>query len=171
MGVQCMRCVTLVPLALLDFCFLPSPSVDDIYCTSLIRHHGYYFFRCSLLCSYYVFKGGYYSRVAFISFISFLSLISFRASVVRLLFKGCNHSRAVTIRERQLAQSIHFSSLWKSSNLVLSGKRAPKQPLCSLFKSSWHMLPYMVHATYIWRQCIQPRVPKRGKEVEEVWGT
>ena len=28
-----------------------------------------------------------------------------------------------------------------------SGKRAAKLPLCGLFKSSWHVLPYKVHVT------------------------
>ena len=40
---------------------------------------------------------------------------------------------------------VHSSSFLKSSAWVTSGRRAAKRPLCSLFKSSWHVLPYRVH--------------------------
>ena len=44
---------------------------------------------------------------------------------------------------------VHSGSLLANSSWLLSGKRTAKQPLCDLFKSSWHLVPYMLHVTLL----------------------
>jgi len=44
---------------------------------------------------------------------------------------------------------VHSSCYFRNSAWVTSGKRAAKRPLCGLFKSSWHVLPYKVHVTQL----------------------
>ena len=96
------------------FCFLPSPSVDDIHCTSLIRRHGYYFFL--LLASVWLlrirgwllFQGG----VHFFHFTSLIHFIqSFRcAATVQgpQPFEGGDYSRK-TIGSIEPNNTLQFS--------------------------------------------------------------
>jgi len=44
-------------------------------------------------------------------------------------------------------QWVHFSSLLENLTWATFKKQAAKWPLCILFKSSWHMLPYILHVT------------------------
>lgn len=48
-------------------------------------------------------------------------------------------------------------------------EQSPQEDVSACHSSNRSICPALNSA--IWRQCIQPRVPKRGKEVEEVWGT
>ena len=80
-----------------------------MYHISSIRHCGYYFFRCSFLCSYY-------SRVAFISTRAYDCAATIRGwrlfqpelTIVQLLFEGgvyFAYDSAATIRGQCLFQS------------------------------------------------------------------
>ena len=79
------------------FCFLPSPPVDDIYCTSLIRRHATTFFAARFCVA------TTYSRVATIR--------------GPRLFEGHDYSRATTIRGPRLFKGGVYSKKYSKIHI------------------------------------------------------
>ena len=107
------------------FYLLPSPPVNDIYCTSLIRYSGYYFFHCLLLCVYY-------SRAAIIrGRCSFL----WKASRHQQWLDKVRTSEAVTIDRRSVSSIHSLSSLTVSHRNDLYNTNSPGGSMVTIIRN------------------------------------